>query len=143
MHQIGKAGEKLVAKWLKTQNWQILQQQWRCRFGEIDIIALNQAFNILAFVEVKTRGQNNWDQVGLLAVNQNKQAKIIQTAQLFLGKYPKLANYICRFDVALVSYQAISLTSEILANYPAEKFLLDSGNCFYLFDYLPSAFELE
>ncbi|RMF25974.1 MAG: YraN family protein, partial [Cyanobacteria bacterium J083] len=41
MHQIGKAGEKLVAKWLKTQNWQILHQQWRCRFGEIDIIALN------------------------------------------------------------------------------------------------------
>ena len=107
MKEIGKLGEKLVEQWLKNQNYEILQQNWRCRWGEIDLVILDPQDKAIAFVEVKTRSQNNWDANGLFAVDSSKQQKIIQTASLFLAKYPQLAELPCRFDVALVSYQTL------------------------------------
>lgn len=104
MSDIGTLGEMLVAKWLQSQNYSLLQQNWRCRWGEIDLIAQELTSGAIAFVEVKTRSQFNWDENGLLAVNATKQAKIITTAEMFLAKYPNLAEFPCRFDVALVSY---------------------------------------
>ncbi|MEG4048135.1 YraN family protein [Microcoleus sp. Pol17_C1] len=124
---IGTLGENLVADWLQQQGWEILHRQWHCRWGEIDIIALgrdeeseinrgneNSPFPIphspfpiphsktLAFVEVKTRRRGNWDAGGMLAVTTTKQAKLWQTAEIFLSTHPDLANNYCRFDVALV-----------------------------------------
>ncbi|AFZ07315.1 UPF0102 protein yraN [Oscillatoria nigro-viridis PCC 7112] len=118
--EIGTLGENLVAHCLQQQGWEILHRQWRCRWGEIDIIALgrdeeskinrgneNSPFPIphsqtLAFVEVKTRRRGNWDAGGMLAVSTAKQAKLWQTAEIFLSSHPDLANNYCRFDVALV-----------------------------------------
>ncbi|MDJ0588877.1 MAG: YraN family protein [Pleurocapsa sp. MO_226.B13] len=105
MKDIGGLGERLVVRWLKIQNYHLLGQNWRCRWGEIDIIALDKESNTIAFVEVKTRSKNNWDENGLLAVDYNKQDKIWKTASLFLAEYPQLAELPCRFDVALVSYK--------------------------------------
>ena len=105
MKDIGSLGEKLVGKWLYLQNYDLLQQNWRCRWGEIDIIAQDKVDRIIVFVEVKTRSQNNWDENGLLGVNTAKQGKIIKTASLFLAKHPQLAELPCRFDVALVNYK--------------------------------------
>ena len=107
MKEIGKLGESLVARWLQMRNYSILEHNWRCRWGEIDLIAQDRAEEAIAFVEVKTRSPNNWDEAGLLAVNANKQQKIARTASLFLAQYPQLAELPCRFDVALVSYQTL------------------------------------
>ena len=108
MKDIGSLGEALIARWLEIQNYELLQQNWRCRWGEIDIIARNKIDNTVAFVEVKTRSRNNWDENGLGAVNSNKQQKIWKTASLFLAKYPQFAELPCRFDVALVSYNCLA-----------------------------------
>ncbi|MDJ0745895.1 MAG: YraN family protein [Xenococcaceae cyanobacterium MO_167.B27] len=105
MATIGELGEQIVAEWLQSQGYSIRHCRWRCRWGEIDIIAVNESSNILVFVEVKTRSNSNWDEGGLKAISLAKQQKIYQTAQYFLGKHPHLAEYYCRFDVALVSYQ--------------------------------------
>jgi len=101
--EVGDRGEMLVAKLLKNNGWQILATQWRCKWGEIDLIACDRQW--LIFVEVKTRGNYNLDADGSLAVTPKKQAKLIKTALIFLDKHPQLSELACRFDVALVRYQ--------------------------------------
>jgi putative endonuclease len=112
--QIGTWGEQLVAQWLRGQGWQILQHQYRTRWGEIDLIAIHPETAhasheaTLIFVEVKTRSRRNWDHDGSLAITSTKQEKLITSAQYFLGESPELANHSCRFDVALVRWDQFS-----------------------------------
>ncbi len=152
---IGELGEDLVAQWLHSQGWTILHRRFSSRWGEIDIIAqfdekqpcsannlyINQLPQV-AFVEVKTRSQGNWDAGGKSAITPQKQAKIGRTATIFLAEYPEKADYSCRFDVAIVCCQRISkqhtnmtLTSKALASLSAD------GYQFYLQEYLPGAFD--
>ncbi len=108
MTYIGKIGEQFVTQWLIADGWQILHQRWRSPWGEIDIIAQHHNSDNLIFVEVKTRKSRNWDQDGMLALTSQKQVKIRQTANYFLGEYPQFSNFSCRFDVALVHHQSVS-----------------------------------
>ncbi|MFM7599727.1 MAG: YraN family protein [Pseudanabaena sp.] len=98
--KVGDRGEMLVAQLLQSNGWKILETQWRCRWGELDLIACDRQW--LLFIEVKTRNDRNWDEGGSLAITPKKQAKIIKAASTFLVKHPHLAALSCRFDVALV-----------------------------------------
>lgn len=110
---LGLLGENLVAQWLQDRGWAIIARRWRCRWGEIDIIAgeipggqlSEHPYQRIAFVEVKTRKNLSLDAGGLLSIPPQKQAKLLQTAEIFLSDRPELSNYPCQFDVALVSYQ--------------------------------------
>lgn len=135
----GLWGEAWVAQWLLDTGWEILAQRWRTRWGEIDLIAWQSSYTtqshlfvkgdisphlvrseggLLAFVEVKTRSRGSWDAGGLLAISPRKQAKLIQTAQLFLAQHPELADFPCRFDVALVQYQHQRRSPQSRVNLP-------------------------
>lgn len=51
--QLGAAGEDHAADYLQQQSWEVLDRNWRCRLGEIDIIARHD--DAIVAVEVKTR----------------------------------------------------------------------------------------
>ncbi|NEQ27256.1 MAG: YraN family protein [Microcoleus sp. SIO2G3] len=107
---MGIAAEALVADWLIAQGWAIEFRRWRCRWGELDLVARQiQPIATIAFIEVKARSRGNWDADGLLAITTQKRAKLIQAAQLFLADHPQWADCACRFDVALVSTRSNQL----------------------------------
>lgn len=145
--KIGELGEQVVALWLAGQGWEILHRRWRCRWGELDLIARqgrNRAH--LIFVEVKTRSRGNWDEGGLLAVTSQKRTKLGRAAALFLANHPDLAELPCRFDLALVRSRQLSTTRQLQKNCPS----VELGQPFYLSgceltlsQYIQSAFDLE
>ena len=131
----GKQGEEVVAQWLTSRGAKILHHRWRWQRGEIDIIALEA--DTLLFIEVKTRNRSNWDADGLLAITPQKQAKILTTAELFLAKYPHLADYPCRFDVAIVRHQPVC---QSIVGTPLHVMTVPTGRLL-LIDYITGAFD--
>ena len=100
---LGELGEDLVARWLQQAGVQILARRWRCRWGELDLIARDR--NGIQFVEVKARSDGSWDAGGLLAISARKQERLFRSATLFLSQQPNLAELPCRFCLALVRGQ--------------------------------------
>ena len=93
----GDWGEALVAGYLRRQGYAIVAAKYRCRFGEIDLIARDG--ETLCFVEVKERGGTEH---GLPRefVTAAKQRRLRTTAQFYLASHDPDA--VCRFDVAEV-----------------------------------------
>ncbi|MEM8504121.1 MAG: YraN family protein [Cyanobacteria bacterium P01_D01_bin.1] len=127
---LGDYGEQLVCQWLNSKNCQILQRQWHSRFGEIDLIATGMSgkgalrSKVLAFIEVKTRSQGNWDADGLLALTRSKQSKLRMTARYFLVRHPHLSEMPCRFDLALVTCHSAQPSDRLSIQIPeTQKYL--------------------
>lgn len=53
--ELGALGEQLAVDHLLGQGWVILARNWRCRYGELDVIAAEPGARAVVFVEVKTR----------------------------------------------------------------------------------------
>lgn len=143
--EIGKLGEEIVAMWLRSHSCLILHHRWGCRWGEIDLIVRDNQSNTLIFVEVKTRKQGrNWDENGLLAVNKNKQNKMILTAESFLEKNPSLAVLNCRFDVALVTCVQTKESNDnnVINNFNLRENVSYQGYQFKIEEYIYHAFEV-
>lgn len=92
----GRGGEAFAARFLVEQGYEILERNFRCRQGEIDLIARDG--NDLVFVEVKFRrgkGQGLPEE----AVDFRKQEKIRQAARYYLYRNGYEEDTACRFDV--------------------------------------------
>jgi putative endonuclease len=81
---LGRTGERLATAELVKRGYRILESNFRCRYGEIDIIA--ETTEDLVFVEVKTRRGVAYGRPED-AVNVRKQRKIIQVACYYLDLY--------------------------------------------------------
>lgn len=105
--KIGTAYEKKAVLFLQEKGYEILESNFRCRQGEIDIIAKDGRY--LAFIEVKYRHD---DRGGLPeeAVGRDKQKKIIQTAKYYLYRKGLSEETPCRFDVVGILGEKIRLT---------------------------------
>ncbi len=96
---LGFKGENIVSEYLKKDNFTILENNYRSKCGEIDIIA--QKDDLIVFVEVKLRNNPKFSLSNLIP--RSKQAKIIMTALNYLATHNiTLQNNILRFDAALV-----------------------------------------
>ena len=112
-------GEEYTCQYLLSLGYQIICRNFNCKYGELDIVAVNDKY--IAFVEVKTRHQNPIVRP-CLAVTKQKQIKIMRTAYLYL----KESNYKLqpRFDIS-------------------EVYLKANTNKLYSINYIKNAFILE
>lgn len=78
----GKQGEKIAAKYLRDNGYTILKMNFRCRFGEVDIISNDKKY--IVFAEVKTRRNSDFAHAGEY-VNKHKQRRIIKAAEHYLA----------------------------------------------------------
>lgn len=82
--QLGAMGEALAVDHLTRMGLRILQRNWRCRYGELDIIARDDATSMAVFVEVKTRTGDGYG--GLAhAVTPRKVRRLRRLAGLWLA----------------------------------------------------------
>ncbi len=96
---LGREGEGIAERYLKKQGFKLLERNYRCPVGELDLVALDR--KVLVFVEVKTRTS---DSAGspLESVDRRKQRQIIKTALYFLSQ-KRLHDQDARFDVIGIS----------------------------------------
>jgi putative endonuclease len=95
---LGRKGEELALDFLKKQGYRIIERNYRCRAGEIDIVA--KEGSSLAFVEVKTRQSTHF---GLPeeAVSYEKRHHLTRAASVYLIHH-HIKEAKCRFDVVSV-----------------------------------------
>ena len=94
----GVWGEDLVAEWYRKHGYDIVERNWRCRQGEIDIIASRDS--VLVICEVKTRATADFGSPAL-AVDANKQQRLRRLAAHWLSENPNNRVSV-RFDVVAV-----------------------------------------
>lgn len=96
-HILGKEGENVASKYLESNNYKVIERNFRYRKGEIDIIAKDMKTREYCFIEVKTRSNREFG-TPASAVNKLKQKRITMTTRFYMLKN-KLQNSYIRFDV--------------------------------------------
>ncbi len=96
----GDQGEAIVADFLAQRGFEILDRNWSCREGELDVVA--RQGSLLAFVEVKSVSTGFLD-TALLSVTPAKQRKVARAAEAWLEAHEISVDGI-RFDVAAIDF---------------------------------------
>ena len=96
MKKLGDCYENLALVLLRDAGLKLLARNYRCRFGEIDIIARDG--NTLVFVEVRARSSSRFASAAA-SVDARKQQRLRRTALHFLQRHPQPDTTPCRFDV--------------------------------------------
>lgn len=100
---IGYFGEKKAAEYLRSKGYEILDLNFTVRGGEIDIVACDK--NILVFVEVKTRTQENFGE-GNESVDTYKAKKLMYAIQRYIDSKVKKQNPDYRLDLIEIELYA-------------------------------------
>lgn len=115
--QKGKKGEDLACKYLKKDKYKILEKNFRCKQGEIDMIAEDRA-GVLCFIEVKARSREDYGSA-IEAVTPSKQKKLLATAFIYLEN-KKIRSKDMRFDIVSIdlnTQEIYLITNAFDANY--------------------------
>ncbi|MGZ8746775.1 MAG: YraN family protein [Mycobacterium sp.] len=83
--EIGALGERLAVEHLQSLGLRVLDRNWRCRYGELDVIAADDAARIVVFVEVKTRTSDRFGGIEQ-AVTPEKVRRLRRLAGLWLAR---------------------------------------------------------
>lgn len=110
---IGDSAEDRAARYLRKQGHQILERNFNCRFGEIDLITRDRS-GFLVFVEVRHRTDSAFASAAE-SITPVKQDRIRKTAQIYLSRHQNLSTLPCRFDV--IALQQASDSRKIVINW--------------------------
>ncbi|MDP3777476.1 YraN family protein [Methylotenera sp.] len=92
----GHAAEQLAATFLQKNGLILLEKNYRCVHGEIDLIMRDR--KTLVFVEVRLRSNPKFGGAGM-SITPSKQQKLSRTAEVYLQTH---GNHACRFDAILL-----------------------------------------
>ena len=92
----GNAAEKIAATYLQQKGLSLIEKNFRCKYGEIDLIM--QDGKTLVFIEVRLRSNANFGGAAM-SINQAKQQKLSRSAEYYLQMH---GNSACRFDAILM-----------------------------------------
>ena len=98
--QHGSAAEALAARYLASQGLSPLASNFRCRFGELDLVMTHR--HVLVVVEVRSRRRSNVTMPGA-TVNRAKQRRLIGATRFFLLRFGQFAGWPVRFDVVEIT----------------------------------------
>ena len=104
--EVGTHFEQRAANYLIDNGYEIIDRNFRCRIGEIDLIARSEDY--LCFIEVKYRS-STYNGFPSEAINRRKMFRIIRTAEYFMLIKNLPTNTPCRFDVVVILDKEISL----------------------------------
>lgn len=106
---VGTEYERKAADYLRTHGYEILEKNFRCRSGEIDLIGKDGEY--LVFIEVKYRSSDRMGEPAE-AVNYRKQRAIIRVAKFYMLKNQISEDTPCRFDVVVILENEITLLQD-------------------------------
>lgn len=99
----GRKGEDLACEFLKKNGYSIVERNFRCKTGEIDIVATDGEH--LCFTEVKARTRVDYG-MPREAVDHRKQQKLLRCAQFYLKLHPGYAEVLTpRMDIVEILYR--------------------------------------
>lgn len=102
--ELGRWGEDRVVRWYRRHGFEVLDRNWRCRHGELDVIV--RRGSIVAVCEVKTRSSRAFGSPAE-AVGWQKQRRIRRLAAQWLSEQGRRGAVQLRFDVAEVEGREI------------------------------------
>ncbi len=82
--RLGALGEQLAVEYLTSCGLRVVDRNWRCRYGELDVIAVDASAGLVVFVEVKTRTTDRFGGVAQ-AVTPQKVRRLRRLAGLWLA----------------------------------------------------------
>lgn len=99
--EIGLAAENAASAYLQELGWPVVQRNWRCRSGEIDLVACDQ--DTLVFIEVRSRTASGRFGTAMEAVTPRKCRQVRETAEVYL-RLNVISGRPVRFDVIAITF---------------------------------------
>lgn len=106
---LGRYGEDLVARWYAERGYRVLERNWRCPAGELDLVVTDG--RQLVVCEVKTRSNNRFG-TGFEAITARKQQQVRRVAAQYLRESGGW-NGPVRFDAAAVQGRSVEVLSGV------------------------------
>lgn len=97
--ELGRAGENRAAEHLKTLGLEIIERNWRCAQGELDIVARDA--DVLVLVEVKTRRSTRFGHP-IEAIDQRKRSRLWRLGMAWLAANPGVRAPALRIDAITI-----------------------------------------
>ena len=110
--ELGNWGEEIASNFLQDKGYQIQVKNYRCKQGEIDLIALDG--KDLVFIEVKTR-RNSTFGLPQEAIDKRKMKRLYMVAKNYLY-INRIANQNCRFDVVNILIKDKDYEIDVIKN---------------------------